>query len=84
MGTLTVALNDELTWTVGPPLSGELKDKLLARSERPGLVFVREFLQVAAQRAPEDVQLQSAVNMLAAREDSTMVRLTWNTEEDVA
>jgi hypothetical protein len=85
MGTLTVTLNDDLTWTIGPPLSGELSEKLFAGSpERPSLVFVREFLRVAAHRANEDAQLQIAVDNLAARESSTMVVLTWNGDEDRA
>jgi hypothetical protein len=83
MSTLTVALNDDLTWTVGPPLSDELGEKLFAPSSgQPSLVFLREFLQVAAHRASEDAQLQSAVNNLAGRNESTMVHLTWNRKEN--
>ena len=44
MGTLTVALNDQLRYTIGPPLADEIGRKVLGKGEA-ALVLARDVLK---------------------------------------
>jgi hypothetical protein len=83
MGRLTVALNEQISWTIDtPPIRRAREAPVRSRPEQ-AFVFAREFLRAAAPMAGHHPELQRAVNEIATEEESTMVLLTWEREIDL-
>lgn len=79
MGTLTVAFNDELRYTIDAPLADAISAEVLHDfAGRAGLVFAREVLAAGGSELREDPRYRQLVDDLEPdRDDGLMVDVTW-------
>ena len=79
MGKLTVALNDQLRYTIEAPLADKIGGEVLAEFEgRPGLVFAHEILAAGGNELRQDPRYSRLVYDLdEPDDDSLMVDVAW-------
>ena len=63
MGTLTVALQDQLRYTIGPPLADEIRRKLLGKG-KAALVFARDVLEAGGGELTQNPRYRNLVEDL--------------------
>jgi hypothetical protein len=79
MGTLIVALNDQLRYTIEGPLADRISaDVLREFGGRAGLVFAHEVLAAIGSELREDPRYHQLVDVLdEPDDDSLMVDVSW-------
>ena len=79
MGTLTVALNDQLRYTIGPPLADEIGRKVLGKGEA-ALVLARDVLKAGGDELTQNRRYRNLVEDLEPDRPNggLMVDVSWD------